>query len=91
MMDSLNNFHLFQHGGGGRDGGRDGGRGGGSRYDDGGEDRTAGDWRSGPPAAPRGGDDRKDRYEPPRDRGELLLLLFVKILPKGMVRKSIYV
>ena len=44
-------------------GGRDGGRGG--RHDDG-DDRTAGDWRSGPPMAARDDDRRKDRYVPPR-------------------------
>ena len=50
-------------GGGMRDGGR---RGMGSRYgDDDGEDRTLGDWRSGPPPEPRGGD-RDGGY---RDRG----------------------
>ena len=49
-----------QHGGGGRDGGR---------HREEADDRTAGDWRSGP--APSRDDDRKDRYEPPRDRGEL--------------------
>merc|ERR1711981_1275062 len=35
---------------------------------DDGEDRTAGDWRSGPAPAFRD-DDRRDRYDPPRDRG----------------------
>ncbi len=56
-----------------RDGGRDGRRPGG-RYDygrDGEEDRTAGDWRSGPPAEDRPSDrDRGERrgYEPPRER-----------------------
>ena len=67
---------LFQHGaGGGRDGGDRGGRGGG-RFDEGGDDRTAGDWRSGPPAPPRDDGGRKDRYEPPRDRGKFLALLY---------------
>ncbi len=51
-------------GGGMRDGrgGRMGGRYGGDPEDD----RTLGDWRSGPPPEPRGGD-RDERY---RDRGE---------------------
>ena len=40
-----------------------------NRYDDG-EDRTQGDWRSGPAPAFRDDDrDRRDRYDPPRDRG----------------------
>merc|ERR1711981_367207 len=38
--------------------------------DDDGEDRTQGDWRSGPAPAFRDDDrDRRDRYDPPRDRG----------------------
>ena len=36
------------------------------REDDGGEDRTAGDWRSGS-SFRRDDDNRRDRYEPPRD------------------------
>lgn len=58
--------------------GGDRGRGdryGNNRYDnrqrdsnDDGEDRTQGDWRSGPAPAFRD-DDRRDRYDPPRDRG----------------------
>merc|ERR1711981_1108209 len=39
-----------------------------NRYDDG-EDRTQGDWRSGPAPAFRGNDrDRRNRYDPPPDR-----------------------
>lgn len=61
--------------GGSRFGNRNNDRMGNSRYnnDEEGDDRTAGDWRSGPAPAfreddrpPRGGG---DRYEPPRDRG----------------------
>ena len=49
-----------------RDSGRsDGFSGNRGRFED--DDRTAGDWRSGPPPPPRD-DGRKDRYEPPRER-----------------------
>lgn len=59
----------------GQHGGRDGGRGG--RHDDG-DDRTAGDWRSGPPMASRDDDRRKDRYEPPRGSPSFLLSLYLE-------------
>ncbi len=82
-IDLSTNSSSDRRGGfGNRDGGMRGNRGGGG-FDDDGDDRTAGDWRSGPPASARDNDrdrdrgygdrDRDrgygDRYEPPRDRG----------------------